>query len=105
VMTYAVTRRTGEIGLRLALGAQRQAVIRMVLGDSLRIVLVGVAVGVPLAIGASQLLRHQLFGISATNVGAFAVALGVLLVTALAAALLPAWRASRVQPLVALRQE
>lgn len=105
VMTYAVSRRTGEIGLRLALGAQRPAVIRMVLGDSLRIVLIGVVAGVPLAIGAARLLRHQLYGVSATNIVAFAVALGVLLVAAIAAALIPAWRASRVQPLVALRQE
>ncbi len=105
VMTYAVSRRTGEIGLRLALGAQRPAVIRMVLGDSLRIVLIGVVAGVPLAIGAARLLRHQLYGVSATNAVAFAAALGVLLVAAIAAALIPAWRASRVQPLVALRQE
>jgi len=105
VMTYAVSRRTGEIGLRLALGAQRTSVIRMVLGDSLRIVLIGILIGVPLAIGASRLLRNQLYGISATNPSAFAVALGVLVVSAIAAALVPAWRASRVEPLLALRQD
>jgi predicted permease len=105
VMTYAVSRRTGEIGLRLALGAQRTSVIRMVLGDSLKIVLIGVLVGVPLAIGASRLLRHQLYGISSTNPSAFAVALAVLMVSAVAAALVPAWRASRVEPLLALRQD
>lgn len=105
VMTYAVSRRTGEIGLRLALGAQRTSVIRMVLGDSLKIVLVGVLIGVPLAIGASRLLRHQLYGISATSPSAFAVALGVLVVSAVIAALVPAWRASRVEPLLALRQD
>jgi predicted lysophospholipase L1 biosynthesis ABC-type transport system permease subunit len=105
VMTYAVSRRTGEIGLRLALGAQRTSVVRMVLGDSLKIVLVGVLIGVPLALGASRLLRHQLYGISATNPSAFAVALGVLVVSAVVAALVPAWRASRVEPLLALRQE
>ncbi len=105
VMTYAVSRRTGEIGLRLALGAQRMSVIRMVLGDSLKIVFVGVLIGVPLALGASMLLRHQLYGISATSPSAFAVALGVLMVSAVVAALVPAWRASRVEPLLALRQE
>ena len=94
-MTYAVSRRTGEIGLRLALGAQRSMVVRMVLWDSLKIVLIGVLVGVPLAIGASRLLRHQLYDISATNPSAFAVALGVLMVSAVVAALVPAWRASR----------
>jgi hypothetical protein len=105
VMTYAVSRRTGEIGLRLALGAQRASVIRMVLADSLKIVLIGVLVGVPLAVGASRLLRNQLYGISSTNPSAFALSLGVLAVSAIVAAFVPAWRASRVEPLLALRQD
>jgi predicted permease len=105
VMTYAVTRRTGEIGLRVALGAQARDVVAMVVGDAIRIVLVGVVLGIPLAIGAAQLLRDQLHGIGAADPVTLAVVLAVLFGSALAAALFPARRAARVAPLVALRQE
>ena len=105
VMTYAIARRTGEIGLRVALGAQRSTVIGMVLRDALQLVLIGVIVGVPLALGATRLLQDQLHEIDPADPLVIAVCLAVLAVSALAAALLPAWRASRVEPLVALRQE
>jgi predicted permease len=105
VMTYAITRRTGEIGLRVALGAQRGDVIGMILRDALRLVALGVAAGVPLALAASQLLQGQLHGVSSADPLAIATALGVLGLSAAIAALLPALRASRVAPLVALRQE
>jgi predicted permease len=105
VMTYAITRRTNEIGLRVALGARQLDVVRMVLGDALRLVALGVVVGIPLAIGAAQLLRNQLHGIGATDPAALGVALGVLAVSAVVAALLPALKAAGVAPVVALREE
>ncbi len=105
VMTYAITRRTGEIGLRVALGAGRGTVIGMVLGDAMRLVAVGVVVGVPLALAASRLLRNQLHGVGTTDPVSLTIALVVLGTCGVVAALLPAWRASRVAPVVALREE
>lgn len=105
VMSYAITRRTGEIGLRVALGARRGVVIRMVLGDALRLVFIGVAVGVPLALASTRFLRSQLYGVTATDPLAMGLALAVLLTSAVVAAMLPAIRASRVAPVVALREE
>jgi hypothetical protein len=105
VMTYAVTRRTGEIGLRVALGAQRQGVIGLVVGDALRVVVLGFVVGLPVALGALRLLGSQLHGVEATDPLSLAIALSVLLVSAIAAVLLPAFRASRVSPIVALRED
>jgi predicted permease len=105
VMTYAIARRTSEIGLRVALGAQASDVMELVITDALRIVGIGVVAGVPLAVGASQLLRNQLHGIGTADPVAIGVALLVLGMSALLAALVPAVRAARVAPLVALRQE
>jgi predicted permease len=105
VMTYAVTRRTSEIGLRVALGARRGDVVGMVLGDALRLVLLGVIAGVPLALSATRLLRSQLHGIEPTDPLSIAIALAVLAASAFVASALPALRAARVAPIVALRQE
>jgi predicted permease len=105
VMTYAVNRRTGEIGLRVALGAAQGDIVRMVLGNALRVVATGVLVGVPFGLATTRLLRSQLHGIDATDPVSIAVALTVLAAAAVAASLLPALRAGRVAPLVALRQE
>jgi predicted permease len=105
VMTYAVTRRTGEIGLRVALGAQRSGVIRLIVRDALVVVLAGFAIGVPVALGTLRYLGSQLHGVGAADPASLASALGVLLVSALAAVLMPALRASRVSPIVALREE
>jgi predicted permease len=105
VMTYAIARRTSEIGLRVALGAGRGTVLRMVLGDALRVVFLGVVIGLPLALASSRLLRAQLHGVAPTDVVAITLSLFVLTTSAVVAALLPALRASRVPPLVALRQE
>ena len=105
VMTYSVTRRTGEIGLRVALGAQRSGVVGLVVGDALRVVLIGFVVGVPVALGAGRLLGTQLYGVDATDPVSIAAALSVLFVSAIVAVLLPALRASRVSPIVALREE
>jgi ABC-type antimicrobial peptide transport system permease subunit len=105
VMTYAITRRTGEIGLRVALGAQQPDVVRMVLFDALRLVIVGLVVGVPLALASTRLLTAQLHGVGAVDPVSIGVAVSVLIASASVAALLPAVRASRVSPIVALRAE
>lgn len=105
VLTYAITRRTGEIGLRVALGAQRGTVVGMILRDAVRLVALGALLGAPLAIGGAQLLRNQLHGIDAVDPVAMTVALLILLASALTAAMIPALRASRVDPLTALRDD
>jgi predicted permease len=105
VMTYAMARRTGEIGLRVALGAQRLQVIRMVLGDSMRIVVVGIAIGFPLALALVRLLKTQLYNVSPTDPVALGAALAVLVASGVVAAWLPAARAARIDPTIALREE
>jgi len=105
VMTYSVTRRTGEIGLRVALGAQRSGVVRLIVQDALRVVLIGFFIGLPVALGSFRLLGSQLHGVGTADPISIVMALAVLLVSALAAVLVPAWRASRVSPIVALREE
>jgi len=105
VMTYAITRRTGEIGLRVALGAQRSDVIRMVLVDALRLVAVGLVIGVPVALLSMRFLRTQLHGVDAADPISIAVAVAVLVTSAVVAVMLPASRAARVSPIVALRAD
>ena len=105
VLTYAVTRRTNEIGLRVALGAQQHDVVRMVLGDAIRLVVVGILIGAPLAIAATRLLRNQLHDVHPADPIAIASALLVLTTGAIIAALIPARRAARLDPLSALRAE
>jgi predicted permease len=105
VMSYAVSRRAGEIGLRVALGARRVEVVRMVLRDALLLVGIGVMVGIPLTLAASRIIRNQLHGVEPNDPIAFGVALGVLGLGAVLAAAVPALRASRVAPVVALRAE
>ena len=105
VMSYAVTRRTGEIGLRSALGASRGEVLRLVLGDGLRMVALGIVVGAPATWLAARALRSQLHEVPATDPVSVVVALGVLVACATVAVLVPAWRASRVAPAVALNSE
>lgn len=105
VMTYAITRRTGEIGLRVALGAARVDVMRMVLGDAMRVVLTGMVAGLILALASTRLLATQLHDVATTDPISIGVAAGVLLLSAIVAVALPAFRASRVSPIVALRAE
>lgn len=109
IMSYSVRRRTAEIGVRMALGAGRRDVVRMVLGDALTIVIVGLAVGIPLAVAmakaASATLDDLLYGVQPTDPVSFALAVATLLGVAACAAYLPAIRAARTDPMVALRCE
>jgi predicted permease len=105
VMSFAVTQRTTEIGIRLALGAERGAVLRMVLRQALRPVAVGVAAAVPLALGAGSWIRSLLFGVSPQDPATIAVVCLALITVAMLAAYLPARRAANLDPLTALRYE
>ena len=106
VMSYIVSRRTREIGIRIALGAERGTVIGMVLKEVALLTLVGIAVGVPAALGLSQLVRSQFFGISPADPLTIGVAAVVLALVALLAGYIPARRAWHgVQPVLALRYE
>jgi predicted permease len=103
VMAFAVSLRTREIGIRMALGAQRRDVLRMVLGDVAVLVALGVGLGLPGGYGAGRFVETQLFGLNARDPLTFAAATVTLLVTALVAGYVPARRAAHVDPLVALR--
>jgi predicted permease len=105
VLTFSVARRTREIGIRVALGAQRSDVFKMIISDGLILVAVGLGLGLAAAIALSRLIESLLFGISPTNVVPFIAAAGLLLFVALLACYLPARRATKVDPLVALRYE
>ena len=105
VMAYLVTRRTREIGIRMALGARRGDVLRLVLREGLRPVMGGLVVGVAVAVVAARLIRTLVFGIAPVDPASFVLAGTALLVVALVAAWIPARRATAVDPLVALREE
>jgi ABC-type antimicrobial peptide transport system permease subunit len=105
VLAYMVERRTSEIGVRMALGADRGRVVAMVLGGAFRQVGVGLALGLPAAIGAGKLMSGQLFGVQAWDPVMLALATLLLGLAALAASVIPAWRAASVEPMVALRME
>ena len=104
-MSYTVVRRTSEIGIRMALGAQRGTVVWMVMRETIVLVLVGIAIGVPIALGATRLVSSQLFGLSAADPLTLLAAASVLGGVGVLAGFLPARKASKVNPLVALRYE
>lgn len=104
-LAYAVRRRTREIGIRLAFGAHRHAVLSMILSDALKLVALGIGVGVPIAVAGGYSLRAFLFGVAPVDPAALAAACAVLALAALLAAYIPARRAAAVDPLVALRWE
>ena len=105
VISYSVAQETHDIGVRMALGAQRKDVFRWILGRGAKMALVGIAIGVLAAAVLSQLLRSMLFGVSPTDSLAFAGVSLLLLFVALLACYVPARRAMRVDPMVALRYE
>jgi len=105
VMAYAVSERTHELGVRLALGATSGDVLRLVFGEAIALATIGVAAGIAGAIATTRLMTALLFGVAPTDLVTFAALAGLLVVTALAASYVPARRAMRVDPMVALRYE
>jgi putative ABC transport system permease protein len=105
IMAYTVARRRNEIGVRIALGAEQMRVVRMVLGEVLVIVTAGIALGVALAAAVTRLVSAFLYGVSPTDPEMLTAAALVLGFVGVAAAALPAWRASRLDPVAALRED
>jgi ABC-type antimicrobial peptide transport system permease subunit len=105
LMSYNVSRRTNEIGVRMALGAQPRDVLRLVMGESMLLVAIGAVVGVAAALASARLIATQLFGVPPTDLVALAAAIGIMGAVSAFAGFLPARRAARVDPMVALRYE
>jgi ABC-type antimicrobial peptide transport system permease subunit len=105
LMAHAVTQRTREIGIRMALGAKRSGVLRTVLRETLVLVGIGVAIGLPCALAATRLIGHMLYGVSSNDPLTLAWVVGALFAVGALAGYLPARRAMRVDPMVALRYE
>jgi ABC-type antimicrobial peptide transport system permease subunit len=105
IMAYSVARRRNEIGIRLALGADRGGVLRMVLFEVGRLLLFGVIAGVVVALASGRLVTSFLYGLSAADPGTLLLAVGGVLLVGIAAGAVPAWRAARLDPLSALRED
>ncbi len=105
VMAHGVVRRTKEIGIRMALGAERRKIVWMIMRETIVLVLAGIAIGVPVALGAARLISNQLFGLNPADPFSLIVAASVLIGVACLAGFLPARKASKVNPLIALRYE
>jgi ABC-type antimicrobial peptide transport system permease subunit len=105
LMAYTVNRRTGEIGIRMALGAERGRIARMILRETLLLAFTGVAIGIPAAIVTARLIASQLFGLNSSDPITFVVACVAMATVTLMASYLPARRAASVDPMKALRSE
>lgn len=105
VMTWTIARRTREIGVRMALGERPRGIFRLVLRDTLMMVTLGIAIGIPLALAATRLIRGLLFGVGAADPLVILAASILLIAVATLAGFLPARRAARVDPMIALRHE
>jgi ABC-type antimicrobial peptide transport system permease subunit len=105
VMTYTVARRTRDIGIRMALGADPSNVRLQVLRESLALALMGIVIGVPIALAGMHLVRSMMFGLGLADPIVIVVAAALLGIVAALAGFLPAYRASRVDPMIALRYE
>ena len=104
-MTYAVARRTNDIGIRVALGARRGTVVWMVLREACVLTALGLTISVPVALGSSQLVESFLFNMKPNDPGAMMTAVAILVIAGLMAGYVPAWRASRISPMIAIRQD
>jgi ABC-type antimicrobial peptide transport system permease subunit len=105
LLSHAVAQRTQEMGIRMALGAQVSDVLKLVLKQGMMLVLVGEAIGLVGALALTRLIRGLLFGVTPNDATTFVVVIGILSVVALLACYLPARRATKVDPLIALRYE
>jgi ABC-type antimicrobial peptide transport system permease subunit len=105
VVSFAVAQQSRELGLRLALGASRQSVMRLVLGRGLRLMAAGIAIGIAIAWASTRALQSLLFGVGSMDPGTFAAVIACLTATAFAACYLPARRAAHLDPIAALRDE
>ena len=104
VMSYLVSQRTREIGVRMALGARTDAVLRLIVGQGLKVV-IGVVIGLLTALALSRLMKSLLFDVAATDPLTFAAVSLLLVCVAAVACFIPAWRAAKIDPIIALRDE
>jgi putative ABC transport system permease protein len=105
VLSFVVARRTREIGIRIALGADKGRVIQLIMMEMLPVILFGIAAGVITGLLCGRFVESQLFGVRAADPPVFVIGVAVLLTASMLAAFVPAWRASRIDPMVSLRHE
>ena len=105
VLAYVVSRRTREIGIRIALGSERHRVISLIVRQGMSLALIGICAGGLIALGFSSVLRGLLYQVEPTDTATFGATGAILLLIALSASAVPAWRAGRLSPLVALKSE